>query len=826
VNALLLKIALILCPADFRQGFREFRKTADETPENAFDIAGTGLTLRWELLQRDVSQAARSLLKAPLFTLVAVLAIALSVGANLIIASVVNTVVLRPLPFPQPNQLLFVSTTGARFGASMTYPQARVLQKRMHQIGDLALWAGETRTISGRGHAEAVQGATVTPNYFTTLGVLPALGRLFDASSTKADVVISYGLWLSKFGGDPKILGTSIRLNDDDYHIVGVTPAGFVDHARGGFVASTYWIPIDTHDPNAIGKAQYGYTGIARVRPGLDVNLRVPGLYDVQANDMHDVIVGPIRPLLWTLYAAVSLVLLIACINVANLHVSRHVAREGRFALLSALGATRRRIAIELATETALLAVIGGAAGLCNAWFGLEALGSIFAALTNASSGDIHLDRATLVYAVALVPFITIVSGLVPALTQRRNLNASLRSTTRGGQRRFAHRVRSALVVVEIALAMTLAICAGLIFHGFLTLTTLGLGFTTANVSVISSQIPKSPRYASMTALEAWVRKTVNALEAVPGVTSVSSATLVPFMGRATTSISFPGRPKSAINIPLAMDNIVTPEYFRTLQIPLIRGRLLSDGDRAGARSVAVIDVTFARQFFGTLDVVGRTFIPGIGAQPTTTIVGVVGNVRQDFTSLIQPTFYLSQEQFPSAATFIVRADQPITHFVQAVDAAFDHVDSSIPVPQARPLTDLIANQQYIEQTSLLLFGILAGIALVLSLTGVYAVSSNSVAQRRREFGIRKALGATTGVVLRSVVITSLRTSTVGIAIGIILAAVASRFLGTLLYHTSPWDPITFIGATVLFLLCAVVSAFIPALRAMRVDPAVALRSE
>jgi putative ABC transport system permease protein len=854
VNTLLVNIALLLCPSDFRYGFREFRKTTVEPREGTIaavlDIAATGLTLRWEMIQRDISQAARSLLKAPLFTLVAVLAIALSVGANLIVAGVLDAVVLQPLPFPQPSQLLFVQATGNGFGNSMAYPEARNLRERMHQIGDLALWTDDTRTLYGRGHAVAVQGARISSNYFTTLGVHPALGRLLDGPATKSDVVISYDLWQSRFGGDSGVLGKSLRLNDDEYHIVGVAPYGLLDPTVYGLLPLSYWLPIDTRDPKAVGEGHFNYEGIARVHSGLNVDrashdivqivsaifekgnlgrklFDTPGEYDPEAQHMQDVIVGPIRPLLWTLYAAVTLVLLIACTNVANLHVSRHVAREGRFALLSALGATHRRIAIELATETALLAVVGGAAGLGMAWFGLDGFSSVFGSLISTQSPRFHLDGPTLIYAVLLVPFITIVSGLIPALTQRRNLVASLRSTTQAGTRRFANQVRSGLVVVEVALAMALAICAGLVLHSFFTLTNVALGFQPTNIAVVYTDVFENPRYAGDAAKRAWVRKTVTALAAIPGVTSASSASLVPFTGNSSIGISFPGRPTSTTDAPSASINVVMPEYFRTMQIALVRGRLLTDSDRSGAPAVAVVDTTFARQFFGSLDVIRHKFIQSEGGsdQPTT-IVGVVGNVRLNFGARIQPAFYLAQEQFPSAKSFVIRTDQPIANLAASVDAAFDRVDSSIPPPPVYPITYFLAARKSFEQTSLLLFAILAGIALLLSITGVYAVSSNSVEQRRREFGIRKALGATTGAVLRTVVIASLRTSAIGVGIGIILTAAASRFLGALLYQTSPWDPVTFISAAALFLFCAVFSAFIPALRAMRVEPAVALRSE
>jgi len=831
----LSRCALLLCPGDFRRGFRA-RFAAEESAgfHSAADIAWTGLQLRAELLWRDVSHAARSLVRSPLFSAVAIAAIALSTACNVVIASIIGGVLFQPLPYPDPQQLVVVQATNS--GHSLTYPEGTALAKRIATVGDLALSQFNSLTWTGPGRPLHVQAGSVTPNYFATLGIRAELGRLLGPASGLADIVVSDRFWREHLGAAPGALGQTLILNGHAYHIVGVAPPGFLDPTAFGLQHSSLWLPIDPGDVHNAGPGAFNFNGLARVRTdsapaaaAADIvrSLRLvikdehqpAGFFAPRATLLVESIVGPLRPLLWTLYAAVSIVLLIACLNVASLHVSRNIAREVRLALLAAIGATRRRIAIELATETALLAVTGAAAGAVLATAGLSAL-RVLAPDLVPRWATVGVDGGILLYTAALVPVITLIAGLMPALVRRTDLAAGLRAATQIGQRRFANAIRTSLVTSEIALATTLLIAAGLILRSYLALTSATLGFDPDGLYAVSPPFLTGPRYASDDARLAFMQRAQTKLRAIPGVVAVAGAQQLPFFCCNTARMTIGGHRVSPILV-----NGVTPGYVSMLGLQMIAGREFRASDGRGSPNVAIVDETFARQIFGTIDVVGKR-IDDAGFDHGATIVGVVAPVREDFGVPYQPMVYFPAPQLPYINQFALRTDRPVPGLASTVDTIFMHLDPTLAAANFESYDDVFAEHRSEAQARLILFEALAGIALLLSLTGVYAVSAYTVEGRRREFGLRKALGATTGRVVRTVLAGATQTTAVGIAIGIVLGAALSRFLADLLYATSPWDPPAFAGAVVVIIACALLAALGPALRAMHVDPVTALRSE
>jgi len=831
----LSRCALLLCPGDFRRDFRaRFTTEHGAGFHSAADIAWTGLQLRAELLWRDVSRAGRSLTRSPLFSAVAIAAIALSTACNVVIASIIGGVLFQPLPYPDPHQLVVVQATN--FGHSLTYPEGAALAKRIAAVGDLTLSQFNSLTWTGPGRPLHVQAGSVTPNYFATLGIHAQFGRLLGSTSGLGDVVISDRFWREHLGAAPGALGQTMILNGRAYQIVGVAPPGLLDPTPFGLQRSSVWIPIDPGDLHNAGPGAYNFNGLVRVRTGSAIptataeivrSLRLltkkehqpAGFFAPRATSLVESVVGPLRPLLWTLYAAVSIVLLIACLNVASLHVSRNIARESRLALLAAIGATRRRIAIELGTETALLAIAGAAVGVVLANAGLSALRVLAPALVPRWAA-VGVNGGILLYTAALVPVITLIAGLMPTLVRRTDFAAGLRAATQIGQRRFANAVRTALVTSEIALATTLLIAAGVILRSYLALTSASLGFDADRLYAVSPPFLTGPRYASDDARLAFAQQAQAKLRAIPGVVAVAGAQQLPFFCCDTSGMKIGGRQVSQILI-----NGVTPNYFSTLGLRIVAGRGFRTSDDRSSPSVAIVDETFARRFFGSIDAVGQR-IDDAGFDHGATIVGVVAPVREDFGVPYEPMAYFPAPQLPYIGQFALRTDRPVPELASTIDAIFTQLDPTLAEANFESYDDVFAEHRSEAQARLILFEALAGIALILSLTGVYAVSAYTVEGRRREFGLRKALGATTGAVVRAVLAGATQTTALGIAIGIVLGAALSRFIADLLYATSPWDPPAFAGAIVVIVACALIAALGPALRAMRVDPVTALRSK
>jgi putative ABC transport system permease protein len=529
--------------------------------------------------------------------------------------------------------------------------------------------------------------------------------------------------------------------------------------------------------------------------------------------------------MLWLLYAAVTILLTIACANIVNLTLVRTAARARELVVRTALGASRARISAQLCIEMGVLALLGGLVGVALGWAALRLFDSVAAQMIPRWE-SVHVDGTVIAYVVFLLVVTALVTGVIPALAQRRDLVAGLKAAGRSGDLSGAKRLRVTLVIAEIALTLGLVTSAGLVVRSFVTLTHVNLGFDARHLYTI--EIPNLPAatYRTFDAQLNAIDRLVDAVRNTPGVEQAASTTAVPFRGGFTVAMSIPGRPgEDEVD-----GNAVAPAYFRVMHIPLMRGREFSRADNAHAPPVAIVNESLARKYFRTIDVIGRRIHPSVtsdsGAPKTRTIVGVVGDTRDGFSERMRPEFYLPDSQLQIYAVIVARTNGHDAGFAQSVDRAYESVDPSLPAPEIVSYDKLFAQNSGRWQAAALLFSALAFLALMLALAGIYAVSAYSVQQRTQEFGIRKAIGAKDRHVLGGVIADALRQGAVGIAIGLALAALCTRLLDSLLFQTSPFDPLTYIAVIVLLIGCTVLAALTPALRATRVQPARALRYE
>ncbi len=529
--------------------------------------------------------------------------------------------------------------------------------------------------------------------------------------------------------------------------------------------------------------------------------------------------------MLWLLYAAVTILLVIACANIVNLTLVRAAARERELVVRTALGASRRRIATQLCIEMGVLAILGGVVGVALGWAGLRLFDAIGPQMIPRWEG-VHIDGIVIAYIAFLLLITTLITGIVPAFAQRRDLVAGLKSAGRSGDLSGAKRLRASLVVAEIALTLGLVASAGLVVRSFITLTHVNLGFDSRHLYTIEIPNLQKTKYPTYDAELNGVDRLVAAVRRIPGVQEAASTTVVPFKGGFIVGTTIPGRSGSE-----EVDgNAVAPSYFAVMHIPLLRGREFTRRDGPHAQSVAIVNATLARHFFGTLDVIGRRISPGVRSSntpsKTRTIVGVVADTRDGFSQPMKPEFYLPDSQLETYSLIVARTTGHDEGFAQSVDRAYASVDPALPAPEIVSYDKLFAQNSGRWQAAALLFSVLAFIALMLALAGIYAVSAYSVQQRTQEFGIRKAIGAKDTHVLGSVISDALRQGAAGIAIGLVLAAVCTRLLASLLFQTSPLDPLTYAAVIVLLVACTTLAALVPAMRATRVQPATALRYE
>jgi len=799
----------------------------------------------------DLRFAWRSLWKNPALTGIAVAALALGIGANTAIFSVVHGVLLSPLPYPEPERLvrLIDSNPQANLPRFPTSPPDFVDWRTQNKVfSHLAAIRTEYVNLTGEGDPERLVGSRVSADFFGLFRVPAELGRSLLPEEDKVGgpkvVVLSHGLWQRRFGGDPKILGRRLLLNGEPTTVVGVMPASFAMPRRGEL-----WLPSQmeitddlrgAHFVNVAGRlkdgislerAQAEMTGIAgRIALAHPQSNKDWG---VNVYSLRDLMVEDIRPALLVLLGAVGLVLLIACANVANLLLSRLAAREREVAVRSALGAGRGRLIRQFLTESTLLSLLGGLLGGLLAWQGTRFLVALFGNRVPRAE-EIGIDTTVLAFSLILSVGSGLLFGLLPAIhSSRAGLRSSLSEGGRGqtGDRR-GRRTRSLLVFAEVALAIVLLVGAGLLVRSLRELQRVQPGFRSAGVLTAQIQLPDLP-YDQPERVAAFYTTLLPKLAAIPGVSQAAVGSPVPFSGsRSLFAFQAEGKPVLDLsNAPASNGAFVSNGYFSALSIPVLKGRVFDERDRMGGDPVIVINQKLASTMWPKEDPVGKrlTFdIPTSAATTWQTVIGVVGDVHSgDLSEDPGMQSYQSMLQLPpQAAGLILRTAGDPAALTSALTQAVRSVDSGLPISSVQTLDRMVSDSVAGERANAILLTLLAALALVLAAVGVYGVLSYSVAQRTREIGLRMALGAGGGAVLRQILREGLVTVLAGIAAGLVGSYFVVRLLQSLMFGVKARDPLTFVGVPLVLLAVALLATWLPARRATRVEPVVALRYE
>jgi predicted permease len=812
---------------------------------------------------QDLLYGLRILAKSPGFAAITILTLALGIGANTALFSVVNGVLLNPLPFSQPDRLVAMYESSPQFEKqSISYPNFLDWRRDNRSFSHMAAFRQDDFDLTGMGMPQRVTVEMVSASFFPLLGVKPTIGRTFlpqeDEIGGRPVVLLSDGFWHSKFGGSRDVLGRSITLNDTDYTVIGVIPARF-SYQSGNFHRNTQvFVPIGQwNDPIFQDRrAAMGMDAVGRLKPDVtlaqareDMNSVARHLAEQFPNadknvgitllPLKDDVVGHIRPFLLVLLAAVGFVLLIACVNVANLLLARSTGRTREFAIRAALGAGQGRVVRQLLTESLMLALAGGALGLgLAAWGTQAALRVLPEALPRA--GDVHLDARVLLFTLAASLLAGILFGLAPALkTSRTDIHETLKEGGRG-ESGVRHRTQRTFVAVEMAMAVVLLIGAGLMIRSLMNLWSVNPGFDPHNLLTFALSFPKDSA-ATPDSLRLSFQQVRNRLESLPGVESASFlAGAVPMAGDSEVPFWIEGQPKPATesDMPTALFYGVQSGYMKTMRIPLIRGRFLTSQDNAHSPQVIVIDQQFARIYFHGQNPIGqRVHFELLGTTPE--IVGIVGHVKQwgldsDATAKVQAQFYFPISQVPDGlmpllargSAVVVRTATSPQAAAAPIRRAVKSYNSRMVMFETETMDSIIADSLASRRFSMILLGAFAGLALLLSCIGIYGVISYLVGQRVHEFGIRLALGAQQGDVLRMILGEGARMALVGVGIGLAASLVLTRLMERMLFGVSAHDPVTFLAVAALLFLVALAACYTPALRATRVDPSRSLRSE
>jgi predicted permease len=822
-------------------------------------------------LGQDLRYALRMLRRSPGFAAVAIGTLALGIGANTAIFSVVHAMLLKPLPYPEPGQLVrvtadFTKTNGLDMGLSA--PELFDYRERAGVFSAMSGLFPINANVTGGDRPERVEVLLTDTNYFQILGTKPQVGRLYDDRDYDpgiADlVVLSDGFWRRRYGADPNVIGKPLRIDDDLCTIVGVLPPGFRHPGRNIETDVEIWVPSGWLDKPFRGpnrKAYFLQGAIARLKPGVtpetaqqrldalgaDLRREYPSDYPTtdgwspRLEPLQEDLVGAVRRPLFVLLGAVGLVLLIACANIANLLLARASARRREIAVRQALGAGRARLIRQLLTESLVIALAGGVLGLLLARGGLDLLVR-FLPVGMPRLPEIALDARVLAFALAASVVTGLLFGLVPALqTSEPAVGSALDEGARGASGRRGKRIRSVLVVAEFALAVVLLVGAGLLIRTFWRLHRVATGFdarqvTTASLWLPQPDIREQGRYNETHQQAALYTKVLDRLRSVPGVAQAAGATRVPFGNGVWTNKYFiEGRDPEQGGIAIAEASSATSGYFETLRIPLKRGRAFTDNDAEEAMPVLIVNETFARTFFPGEDALGRRMRNNrrnpegqIEPGPWMTIVGVVGDTRQrSLLSDPPPMVYRPMLQAPSADfTFLIRGPAPAAELASRIDDEVRAVDPELPIYAVRSLESSIAASVAERRFVMRLLGLFALAALLLAAIGVYGVIAYSVVQRTREIGIRMALGARPGDVQRMLLVEGGRLAALGVAVGVAGALLLTGAMSALLYGVGPRDLLTFAAVPALLASVALAACFFPALRASRLDPTTALRSE
>jgi len=820
-------------------------------------------------LLADLRHAVRVFRKSPGFTAIAVTALALGIGANTAIFSVINTVLLKPLPYPDPGRIMQVARGfPGGVGNSASIPKFNAWKKNdVFEAMAAYDFAGPGMNVGGSDHPEQVKGIHVSSEFFRVFGVSPVIGRTFTADEDKPSgpktAVISYQLFSRRLGGELRLVGTPIQIAGEPTTVVGVLPATFKSDPPADI-----FIPLQA-DPDSTNQGHYLLVA-GRLKPGVTLQaaqaqMKIVGERFRRANPMwmdktesvavvplQEAQVGDVKLPLMILLGAVGFVLLIACANVANLQLARAATRQREMAIRTAIGANRLRIVSQLLTESVMLAVAGGILGfLIGAW-GVRALLAIapgnlphITDSTHAATAVSALDWRVLGFTLSISLATGILFGLFPAVhVSRLDVNSALRETSgRSGTGRHQNRARGFLVVSEIALAVVLLVGAALMIRTFASLRSVNPGFDPYNVLTLQTSL-SSGRYDATAKVDNLVRQMTPRLESLPGVQSAASALMLPIEGGIDMPFNIAGKPPAKGDMYNGDEQwrSVSAHYFSAFKIPLLRGRVFSEHDTGDSARVIVVNEAFAKKYWQKEDAVGHSMTLGKGlgpefAEPAREIVGVVGNVRENgLTDSNQGVMYVPASQVTDGVThlansiiplsWVVRTSQEPTALTTAIQREFLVVDGQLPVSKFRTMEQVISESTARQDFNMLLLTIFAGTALLLAALGIYGLMSYSVEQRTQEIGIRVALGASGGDMLRMVVRRGLLLAGIGLAVGLAAAFGLTRLISAMLFGVKANDPIAFGAVVVTLAAVAWVAVYIPARRATRIDPLVALRYE
>ncbi len=806
-----------------------------------------------EAIGQDARYAVRTLRKNPAFAVTAILMVAIAIGGNTAMFTVIRAVLLKPLEYPHPDQLVNISG-----GATPTrFAEMDATARSFTGLG--AFTNQENLTLAGGGEPEVLHGVRVSASFLAILGVNPVLGRSFlpqeDSAGGAPVAMISAELWRRRFGADPQIVGKTVNLEAAPYTIIGVLPP----HFQFPFPGVDVWLTAPSEWPLMPPKSRAlspFLSVFGRLKPGVSLEqanseMRVirhqyaaahPAMLDakpkkpVEVAAMKDDLVANVRSTLWLLFGAVGFVLLIACANVASLLLARAASRSREFAVRSAVGALRSRLIGQLLVESLLLAFSGGLLGALLSVWSLRLFPHI-TLFVLPRAGEIHPDWGVLGFAAALSAATGILFGMAPSLSASRpDLIRVLRTSGEAGNKAVPRRIlpgltlRSVLSVGQVALSVVLLIGAALLMESVARLRGVDVGFNPRRLLTMRVSLPPF-RYDTDQKRTAFFMELVRRVRSLPGVYGATAAMSLPMTGFAGTPVQDAGKPPIRLNErPIAKYLPVTPGYFRTLQVPLIRGRQFSEHDTEDTERVAIIDENLARRFWPEyprgLDPVGqRLLIGGVNPKPVK-IVGIVANVHQGLEGTAWPqSVYVcfAQNPEPSAMIAIRTAGDPLS-FTIAVRGQVQEMDSNQPIADVQTMNDMVEAEVGQRRLLVILLGSFAAVALLLALIGIYGVVAYAVAQRTQEVGIRRALGAQQSDILRLVIGQGFILALAGIAIGLGGAFAFMRLMRALLFHVSTTDPATYVGIAVLFLLAALAASYIPARRATRIDPMAALR--